>query len=371
MQALLLAGGKANRLRPLTDRTPKAMTPLLNRPFLEHVFSWLAKHDVQDVTLLLGHLPGPIRSYFGDGYRFGVKLSYLVEESPLGSGGAIKQLERSLSAPFLAINADIFTDLNLKTFVAAHQRSGATVSMYLTPVADPSAYGVADLGADGRIRRFVEKPPAGEAPSNLINAGVWLFQPEALTGIAAGRFTMVEYDLFPGLAAAGALHGYQSDAYWMDAGTTERYLQLQRDLLAGRAAGMALIERPDWPGIAVQPSPGASDGEGRPPRLADGALVEGAVALGAETSAGSGALLHGPLSIGAGSVVGSGARCEDSIIWERCQIGEGAQVRSSILASGCVIGAGAVLDGCVLGDDVRVGAGRRIERRSIAGGEHV
>src|SRR6266542_2234500 len=171
MRALLLVGGKATRLRPLTLATPKAMTPVLGRPFLEHVLAWLRRYDVLDVTLLLGFLPAPIRAHFGDGHAFGVRLSYLVEDEPLGSGGAIKQLEQELTAPFFALNGDIFTDLDLTAMADAHHR------------------GVVALDDAGLIRRFVEKPPREEAPSDLINAGVWLFEPAALQRIAAGRFT--------------------------------------------------------------------------------------------------------------------------------------------------------------------------------------
>jgi mannose-1-phosphate guanylyltransferase len=208
MRALILAGGKATRLRPLTFATPKALTPILGRPFLEHVLAWLRRHDVRDVTLLLGHMAGPIRDHFGDGRAFGVSLSYVSEETPLGSGGAIKQLEHELTAPFFAINGDIYTDLDLQEMADRHARSGAEVTMALVPVDDPSQYGVVDLDRRGRIRRFVEKPPPEQAPSNLVNAGVWLFEPAAVRRIAAGRYTMVEQELFPELAGTGRLLGH-------------------------------------------------------------------------------------------------------------------------------------------------------------------
>src|SRR5262249_35955392 len=203
MPPLLLAGGKATRLRPLTERTPKAMTPLLGRPFLEHLLAWLAKYEIRDVTLLLGYLPDPIRAYFGDGHRLGMKLEYLVEEEPLGSGGAIKQLEPYLTEPFFALNADIFVDMDLDAMAEAHARAGAALSIAVTEVDDPSPYGVAALDEGGWIRFFVEKPKREDAPSRLINAGVWLFSPEAVGLVAADRFTMVEQDLFPQLAEAG------------------------------------------------------------------------------------------------------------------------------------------------------------------------
>ena len=370
MRALLLVGGKATRLRPLTERTPKAMTPLLGRPFLEHVLAWLVRYDIRDVTLLLGFLPEPIRAYFGDGHQFGVKLTYLVEEEPLGSGGAIKQLERELDATFLALNGDIFTDADLGRMADAHRRSGAAVSIALTHVEDPSAYGVVALDEQGRIRRFVEKPRREEAPSDLVNAGIWLFEPAAVARIAPSSFTMVEQDLFPGLASEGLLAGHVIDAYWMDAGTPERYLQLQRDLLAGRAAGaLAIVERPGWPGLIVQPASGGATGDGTPPRSAPGVVLEGAVLLGPGVRLGEGCCVEGPATIGARSTLGAGATIVDSVLWERCEIGEGVMVRSSILAHGCIVGAGARLRDCVLGEGVRVAPGAELQGVRASPGE--
>ena len=360
MRALLLVGGKATRLRPLTERTPKAMTPLLGRPFLEHVLAWLARHDVRDVTILLGFLPDPIREHFGDGFRFGVKLSYVVEEEPLGSGGAIKQLEGELDDTFLALNGDIFCNTDLGRMLAEHRRSGADVSMALFPVEDPSHYGVVSLAEGGWIERFVEKPPRELAPSNLINAGIWMVEPAAVARIAPDRFTMVEQDLFPQLAREGRLFGHVMDAYWMDAGTPERYLQLHRDLLEGRVAGsLAIVERPGWPGVLVQAANGAPSGEGTPPRLAEGATLTGAVVLGAGVALDAMARVEGPACVGARGRLGAGVRVADSVLWEDVRVGEGTTVASSILARGCDVGEGALLEDCVLGDGVRVRAGAR------------
>ncbi|MGH2600298.1 MAG: sugar phosphate nucleotidyltransferase [Dehalococcoidia bacterium] len=370
MRALVLAGGKATRLRPLTERTPKAMTPVLGRPFLEHVLAWLRRHDVLDVTLLLGFLPEPIRAYFRDGHEFGVKLTYVVEEEPLGSGGAIKQIESELTEPFLVLNADIFTDLDLTAMIAAHNRAGGEVSIALTRVEDPSQYGVVEVDTEGWIRRFVEKPNREEAPSNLINAGVWLFEPSALGRIASGVFTMVEQDLFPALAREHRLYGYDMDAYWMDAGTPERYLQLQRDMLAGHVAGaLALIERPGWPGVAVQPAGGQAGGEGRAPHLTLGTVLDGPVVLGERVRTGDGCRLEGPVTIGARTELEARVEIRDSVLWEDCRIGEAATIVSSVLAGGCVVGAGAVVEGCVLGEGARVRPGTRLIAARLNPGE--
>src|SRR5579884_562968 len=185
MRALILVGGRATRLRPLTLSTPKAMTPVLVRPFLEHVLAWLRRQEVRDVTLLLGYLPDPIRAYFGDGRAFGVTLDYVAENEPLGSGGAIRQLAPDLTAPFFALNGDIYTDLDLRAMAAAHAAAGAEVTISLVAVEDPSAYGVVAVDGASWIERFVEKPPPGQAPSNLVNAGTWLFEPAALRRIPA------------------------------------------------------------------------------------------------------------------------------------------------------------------------------------------
>ncbi len=373
MRALLLAGGKATRLRPLTERTPKAMTPVLGRPFLEHVLAWLARYDVRDVTLLLGFLPDPIRDYFRDGHQFGVKLTYVVEDQPLGSGGAIKQLERELREPFFALNADVFTDLDLAAMAADHRASGAEASIFLSRVEDPSSYGVCALDQDGWIERFVEKPPRDEAPSDLINAGVWLFEPSVLGRIAAEQFTMVEQELFPALANESRLRGYVGEtAYWIDAGTPERYLLLQRALLSGQAAGaLAIVERPGWPGLVLQPSGGEPGGEGRPPRLGAGTTLSGEVMLSPGVVAGDACVLTGPLTAGARSVLGSGVEIADSVLWDDCRIGDGVVIRSSVLARGCVIEAGAVLERCVLGDGVRVRAGAVLTEARVDPGELV
>ena len=366
MRALILAGGRATRLYPLSATTPKALTPLLGRPFLEHVLAWLARHAIRDVTLLLGHLAEPIAAHFGDGSAFGVRLAYLVEGQPLGSGGAIKQLEATLTEPFLVLNGDIFTDLDLGALVRAHQAAGAELTISLTAVDDPSAYGVVALDGDGWAERFVEKPPREQAPSNLINAGAWLFEPSALGRIVAGRFSMVEQELFPEMAGAHRLYGYRSDAYWIDAGTPARYLQLHHDLLNGRAAAaLPLGERAGWPGLVVGE---AHATDGPPPWLHATATLQGPVTLGAGNRIGAGARVAGPAALGANAVLQDGASVSDSVLWEGCRLGPGAAVSGSVLASGCVVGQGGQVRDSVLGDGAQVRSGVVVIGRTIEPG---
>lgn len=372
MRALLLAGGQATRLRPLTLTTPKAMAPVLGRPFLEHLIAWLCRYDVRDITLLLGYLADPIRAHFGDGHAFGVQLRYVVEDTPLGSGGAIKQLEHELTEPFFALNADIYTNLDLDEMAAAHRAAGAEVTIALVRVKDPSAYGVAALDAGGWITRFVEKPRPEEASSDLVNAGAWLFEPAAVRRIAAGRFSMVEQELFPELAQARRLFGHAADCYWIDAGTPQRYLQLHRDLLSGRAVSpLAIVERPGWPGFTVQTAPGVPRAEGPPPVVEWGGRLEGAVVLGAGTRIGSGATVRGPACLGANVTLREGAHVTGSVLWDGCHLERRATVAGSVLAGGCIVGAGAEVAACVLGEGVHVAPGVRLRGATVQPGTTV
>lgn len=369
MRVLILAGGKATRLRPLTLTTPKAMTPLLGRPFLEHVLAWLVRHGLRDVTLLLGFLPDPIRMHFGDGSAFGLRLSYLTEDEPLGSGGAIKQLEHELHGPFFALNGDIFTDLDLGAMQQAHRQSGAELTIALVEVDDPSAYGVVARDGAGWITRFVEKPRREEAPSNLVNAGVWLFEPSALARIAAGRFSMVEQELFPQLAVARRLYGFAAPYYWMDAGTPQRYLQLHRDLLSGRMVPpIPLVQRSGVPGLVLATAPGLPGTDGPPPVLDPSGRIEGPVTLGPGTTIGAGAVVRGPASLGARVVLDGGAVLSDSVLWDECRIEQSARVTGTVMASSCIVGAGAEVRDCVLGEGVRVRPGARLQGLSAAPG---
>jgi mannose-1-phosphate guanylyltransferase len=256
--------------------------------------------------------------------------------------------------------------------LAAHRAADAEVTIALARVSDPSAYGVVALDADGWVTRFVEKPRREEAPSDLVNAGVWLFEPAAVRHIAAGRFSMVEQELFPELARARRLFGHATDCYWIDAGTPQRYLQLHRDLLTGRAVSpLAIVERPGWPGFTVQTTPGAAMAPGPPPVVESGGRLEGAVVLGAGTRVGSGAVVRGPASLGANVIVEGGADVAGSVLWDRCRVGARARVAGSVLAEGCVIGAGAEVTACVLGEGVHVVPGLRLHGQSLDPGATV
>lgn len=354
MQAVILVGGEGTRLRPLTYTTPKAMVPILNRPFLEHLLVYLRGHGVTTVLLALGHQPGPILAYFGDGSRWSIDLQLAVEATPLGSAGAIKQFEARLTQPFFALNGDILTTLNLTEMATLHERTHADVSIALIEVDDPSGFGVVRLGEGDRITEFVEKPPRAEAPSRWANAGVWLFGPETLARVPAGQRSMVETALFPELIADGRrVQGYGERAFWVDIGTPERYLDAQLRLLEQPSLrALPLREWPDTPYLCAEDDPTAS-----PPDVDRVAHVSGPVLLGAGASIGPGARVVGPAALGRGVRLAPGATVERSVLWDGVTVGAGAEVRSSILADSVSVGAGARLSDAVVGRGVAVTAG--------------
>jgi len=181
MKAIILTGGEATRLRPLTCNTPKAMVPVLNTPFLEHVIRHLSQHQVREIVLTLSHRQQPIKRYFRDGSQFGVRLSYTIEDTPLGTAGAVKNAEKYLDETFLVLNGDIFTDLDITAMIQFHRDRKAKVTIALTPVDDPTSYGLVETDAQSRITRFLEKPKPSEITTNMINAGTYILEPDVLT----------------------------------------------------------------------------------------------------------------------------------------------------------------------------------------------
>lgn len=339
MHGIVLVGGEGTRLRPLTYRTPKAMVPILGRPFLEHMLVYLRGHGVTTVSLALGHMPDPIRDFFGDGSRWGIDLRMVVEPQPLGSAGAIKQFQIELDEPFFAFNGDILTNIDLTAMRTRHARTAAAVSIALMEVDDPSGFGVVALDGEQRIRAFIEKPPREQAPSRWANAGIWLFEPSVLDRVPDGRRSMVETELFPELIADGEhVQGYCQQAFWVDIGTPERYLDVQLRLLDQPDLRLLPLEK--WPGTELLCAEAAAVA---PPVIAADAHIEGAVLLGSSAIVESGAVIVGPAAAGRGSHIDRGARLERSVLWDSCELGEESWVVESVLASGVRAGRGVEL----------------------------
>ncbi|MBI2909264.1 MAG: NDP-sugar synthase [Chloroflexi bacterium] len=345
VKGVILVGGQGTRLRPLTLKLPKPMVPIVNRPFLEHMLAHLRSHGIHEVTLAVHYLPDHIRGHFGDGREFGVKLNYAVEPSPRGTAGAVKNAEEYLDCTFFTFNGDVFTDLNLSEMLAYHRRMKARATIALTPVEDPSAFGVVETNAEGRVLRFIEKPKREEAPTNMINAGTYVLEPEVLDLIPPDTFYMFEHGLFPLLLERGErVYAYPSNDYWIDIGNPQQYMRLHHDLLMGRVS-VAIPGRVRQEGIWVQ----------------DGAVIDPTaklvppVVIGESCFIDPGAAVIGPTVLGAGSRIGRGAAVEESIFWAGANIGEDASVKRCILGANCLIGKGVTLpEGSVLGDGERV-----------------
>jgi len=352
MKAVILVGGQGIRLRPLTTNLPKAMVPVLNVPFLEHVFRHLRRHRVTDIILAQHHLAGPIESYLGDGSRFGVKVTYVIEDSPRGTAGAVKNVERYLDEAFLVLNGDIFTDLDITAMVELHRRREAVATIALTPVEDPTAYGLIETDVRGKVTRFLEKPDWSEVTTNMINAGTYVLEPEVLARIPAEREVSIERMTFPLLVESGEpVYAYPSSGYWMDTGTPEKYLQLHRDLLGGRSAR-----------YSPPPSGGVRIGEGCD--VHPSADIRGPALVGDNCTIGPGVKLMGPVVIGERCRIGEGSVVEDSVLWWEVLLGERVTVRSSAVANNCRLESGSHVDGSVLGDGVNVLPGVRVESGS-------
>jgi mannose-1-phosphate guanylyltransferase len=343
MQALILAGGEGTRLRPLTSTIPKPVVPLANRPHMAFMIDWLRRHGVDDVILSCGFMADGVRRVLGDGEALGVRLRYVDEPTPLGTGGALRYAGELLDERFLMLNGDGLCDFDLTAQLTQHDQTGATATLALHPVEDPSAYGLVHLMEDGSVREFVEKPSSDQHDSNLINAGTYVLERSILEVMAPpGTIISIERDVFPKLVGRG-LYGFVGTGYWLDIGTPERYLEGNFDILEGN----------------VETDLGAQLEDGRRV-LAEGATAEGRLIapalVGAGTRVAAGAIVGGCVALGRDVVVEPGAHIERSVILDGVRVGAHTTIRSSIVGPRAVIGAHCHLDGgVVLGEGVTLG----------------
>lgn len=365
--AVILVGGQGTRLRPLTERTRKDMLPLVDRPQLAFTFEHLRRHGVPRGIVSCGYLPTQIQAHFGDAYG-NLALEYRVEDEPLGTGGGIAFAAGELEETFFALNGDSLREADLAALLAFHRERGALATILLTPVDDPGRYGLVRLRPDGRVEAFLEKPRPEEIDTNLINAGLYVLEPEVLELVQPGRAVSIEREVFPLLCERGAVHGLALPGYWLDIGTPASYLQAHRDVLertfpteVGDALG-ADFTYVD-PTASVHP-----DARLVPPVFVGaGAILEAGVRAGTLASIGPGARVEAGASIenavvGAGTVIGADARVEGSILGEEARVGEGARVAGlAVVGPGAVVGAGNELD-----HGVRIGAGQDIPDCALA-----
>lgn len=338
MQALILAGGKGTRLRPLTVYTPKPIVPICNRPFLLYQIDTLRRAGITDITLSLSYQPNKIEHLLGDGSDFGVKLKYTVEPQPMGTAGAYKFAEDLIREQTVVFNGDILTDLDLKAVIREHNERKAAATIVLQPVKNPSAYGLVETETDGLVHRFVEKPKEDEITCNNINAGTYILESHVLDFIPAGKNYSFEYGLFPDLLDRKETFfaHIPPRTYWIDIGTPDRYLEAHQDLLANRVGRIHIKERR-----------GAFDS-------ATVAEIDELSIIGDDCQIKPGAQIINSV-LGPGCFVEERARVEDSVIWPHTRIGTAASVTGAIVGRGCHIGRSAVVGaGSVLGDKTSV-----------------
>src|SRR5882762_6699770 len=238
MQAVVMAGGEGSRLRPLTINRPKPMVSIVNKPCLGHIFDLLQRHGITDAFVTLQYLASQIQDSFGDGGSVGMRLRYSVEETPLGTGGSVRQIGDALDDTFLVISGDALTDIDLSAVVAFHKERKAAVTLCLYHVPNPLEYGVVITNEDGRITKFLEKPSWGEVFSDTINTGIYVIEPRVLERYAVGEVFDFSKDLFPRLLAEGEpLFGYVAEGYWTDVGSIAEYARANADLLRGKVKG--------------------------------------------------------------------------------------------------------------------------------------
>ncbi|MDQ3584808.1 MAG: NDP-sugar synthase [Acidobacteriota bacterium] len=334
MQALILAGGKGTRLRPLTVYTPKPIVPICNRPFLLYQIETLRRAGIHDITLSLSYQPLKIEQLFGNGSDFGVKIKYTTEPQPMGTAGAYKFAEDFIRDRTVVFNGDILTDLDLENVITEHEARQAAATIVLAPVDNPSAYGLVETEPDGSVRRFLEKPQADEITCNTINAGTYVLEPRLLDLIPAGESYSFEYGLFPDLLRRGeAFYAHIPDnSYWIDLGTPERYLQAHHDLLAGRVKNVELpLQRGEF-------------------ECATAAEIDALSIIADDCTIKPGAQIINSV-LGQGCYIDERARIENSVIWSHTRVNAGAHITGAVIGRGCHVGRAAqVGPGAVLGD---------------------
>jgi mannose-1-phosphate guanylyltransferase len=349
MQAVILVGGEGTRLRPLTSTVPKPVVPLVDRPFIVFMLEWLKHHGVDDVILSCGFLATSVRNVLGDGSQLGIRLRFVEEPEPRGTAGALKYAESFLDERFLMLNGDVLTDMDLTAQIAQHEATGATGTLALVPVPDPTNYGLVRLADDNAVREFVEKPSADQIDTHLISAGAYVLERSVVDMIDADRSVSIEREIWPRLVGQG-LFGFPSDAYWLDIGTPERYLQGTFDIIEGNVQ-TDVLERLGTGYMSVAED-AVLTGRVIPP-----AVVERGCEIGAGAHVGSLVVLGDCVT------VGEGARIERSVVLQGSEIGAGCVLTDCIVAAGVRIGERSVIsDGAVLGEGVTVGADNVLSR---------
>jgi mannose-1-phosphate guanylyltransferase len=336
MQALILAGGKGTRLRPLTVYTPKPIVPFVNRPFLIYQLEILRRAGIREITLSLSYQPDKIEDLLGDGSDYDVNLRFITEPHPMGTGGAYKYAASDIRETTVVLNGDILTDLDIAGVVEFHRAKKAAATIVLAPVENPQAYGLVETDGENRVLRFREKPnpeELAELKVNTVNAGIYVLEPEVLDLIPADENHSFEYNVFPALLERG-IPFYAcilGDNYWRDIGTPDSYRQAHQDFLEGRIKNFEL-----------EPA-GRSE-------IATAAVVDRRSVLDADCVIKPNARILNSV-IGKGVLIEEKALVENSVVWSHSRISAGAEIRDAVIGRSCYLGKSVTVSrGAVLGD---------------------
>lgn len=353
MKAVILVGGLGTRLRPLTCNTPKPMIPIVNKPFIEHMLERLRDQGIDEAILAVQYLADRFRDSLGDGSRLGMKVHIVEEPEARGTAGAVKNVEHMLDGSTYVFNGDVMTNLDLRAMLDFHRKQESKLTIALTPVEDPTAYGLVETDTHGRISRFLEKPSPEEITTNMINAGTYIIEPEVLRYAPQDQFYMFERGLFPTMLQKNEpMFGYPSSSYWTDIGKPQTYLEVHHDILMGkfeqRFRGRQIGDRVWAEGdVTIDPT----------------AHVVGPVVLGPGVTIEAEARISGPTVVGANCVIGRGAVIEGAVLGNNNQIGAEAVLNGCMIGSNNQIGARVyITDGAIVSDNCTVHAENRLER---------
>ena len=341
MKAILLAGGKGTRLRPLTIHTPKPIVPIFDRPFLHYQLDRLKQvPEIDEVILSLNYQPRRIEEIFGDGGESGLAIRYVVEPVPLGTAGAVRYAGESLRESVVVFNGDILTGIDLAAVIRLHRERKAKATIVLTPVDNPSAYGLVETDGSGNVQRFLEKPRQDEITCNTINAGIYVLEPDTFDRIPKDTPWSIERSFFPSLIERGERFcAYVDRGYWIDIGTPEKYMQVHRDIMAGRYRAAPFADGASSTWISPQA------------RIEEGVTIEGPCFIDAGAVVKTGARIGPYTVIGRQCWIEEHATLDRAILWPNSRISQEAVVRGSILGRHCHVGRSALIEnGVVLGD---------------------
>ncbi|HVA28944.1 MAG TPA: NDP-sugar synthase, partial [Candidatus Baltobacteraceae bacterium] len=349
MRAVVMAGGEGSRLRPLTSRRPKPLAPIANRPVMHHIVDLLREDGITEIVATLHYLADEIEAYFGDGSAMGVSMHYVVEDTPLGTAGAVKMAqERLRDEPFVIISGDAMTDVDLGALIDAHRAAKNDATIALWRVSNPLEFGVVITDVEGRITRFMEKPSWGEVFSDTINTGIYVLEPEILDYMEPGKNYDFSKDLFPRMLRDGKrLGGHVISDYWADVGNLQQYQQANYDALSG-AVRTVRPDREIAPGVWV----------GADCQIDPSATLVAPVQLGDRVTIRANATVEGPACIGNGSIVEARAAVRRSVLWEDVYVGTDAQLDDCTIANRTLIKERVIVgEGTVIGERCTIGEG--------------